>query len=190
MYDLYVFLMSTQCLSSSTACSRPTQEWLFLLEDLSLVKILLNESSRETDEEFSLTSSNDGGAVGGEPEATSPTGPSLGSGSSLGLGWTSFRQTGQVEQVVSHVSIQSTWKTCLQFGNSLAVSCSSNTLRHTAHSVAAATSPPLAPTVKVGREAMTVESRPRFGGWKGWRKTTGRPWKVLASLRRWRMNLA
>ncbi|CAH2058379.1 unnamed protein product [Thlaspi arvense] len=158
---------SPHCDQDTDDSSSLATAWLF--KDLSLVKILLNESNRETDDptvllpdeedgptsvdKSSLASSNDGGAVGGA--APSPTGPSLGSGS--------IRQTGQVEQVASHVSTQSAWKTCLQFGSSLAVSCSSKTLRHTAHSVAAATSPPMAPTVKVGREAMTVGSRPRLG---------------------------
>lgn len=174
-----------------------TQEWLILFDDLSLVKIFLNESNRETggtavlspEEEDAAastdkTSSKNSGAVGGEETPSPPTGPSLGSGSSLGLGWTSVRQTGHVEQAVSHLSTQSTWKTCLQLGSSLAVSCSSNRLRHTAHSVADATSR----TVKLGREAMSVGSRPRLGVWKGWRTTTGRPRKV--SLRRRRTNLA
>jgi len=188
--------MSTQCLSRSTTRSWSGQEWLILFEDLSLVKIFLNEFNREagdttvllSEEEedaastvkFSLVSTNNCGAV--------PTGPSLGSGSSLGLGSTSVRQTGQVEQVVSHVSTQSTWKMCWQLGNSLALSCSSNKLRHTAHSVADAATPSVAPTMKVGREAMTMGLRPRLGISKGWRKMTGRPRK--ASLRRRRTNLA
>jgi len=168
------------CLSISNSRSWSTREWSRLFEDLSLVKILRNESNLETDDPpvlLSTPAKSNGGAK-------SPTGPSLGSGSSLGwLGSASVRQTGQVDCVVSHVSTQDTWNTCLQFGNILALSFSSNKLRQTAHSVPATSF--LIPTTNVGREAMTRESRPRFGGWETTEKE--RSWK--ADLR-WRTNFA
>jgi len=172
------------CRSISNTRSWSTWAWLFLFEDLSLVKILRTESNRKTDDPPLLFSDDD--AAKSNDVSPAPTGPSLGSGSSLTLGCTSFRQTGQVECMVSHVSTQATWNTCLQFGNILAISFSSNNVRHTGHSLAS-TSSPLTPTTNVGRDAMTSVSRPRLGGWE----TTEREriWKV--DLRWWRRtNLA
>lgn len=171
------------CLSRSNTWSWSTWEWLFLFEDLSLVKILRNESNRKTDDPPLLFSDDDAAPADEKSHgvAPSPTGPSLGSGSSLGLGCTSFRQTGQVECMVSHVSTQATWNTCLQVGNILAISFSSNKVRHTGHSLAATLSP-LTPTTNVGRDAMTRVSRPRLGGWE----TTEREMTWNADLRWWR----
>lgn len=50
------------------------------------------------------------------------------------LGWVSVLQKGQVECERNHMSIQSTWKLCLQLGRIRAVSFSCNSHRHIEHS--------------------------------------------------------
>ncbi|KAK3446134.1 hypothetical protein EUGRSUZ_A01891 [Eucalyptus grandis] len=79
-------------------------------------------------------------------------------------GLASVRQTGHVDCELSHLSMHSTWKMCLQLGNSLAVSPSSNMLKQTVHSTEASSWLSLRLNIKKGSEEMTVGSRPVLGG--------------------------
>lgn len=104
-----------------------------------------------------------GGAVG-----AAPTG-GCGGSSCWAWGSASVRQIGHVECEISHLSMHPTWNVCLQLGNSLAISPSSNALKQTAHSSAAPslTTSSRAPSrrkTKTGREAMTSGSSPDLGG--------------------------
>lgn len=167
------------CLSRSKVV--PSSGWI-LLDDLSPLSILLNELSLEIDplrlwgeltpapseevpsmhKETMEPERSRGDAVGG-----GAAGCPAGSGGAVGCA--SARQTGQVEWEVSHLSMHSAWKVCLQFGSSLTTSSSSNKLRQTVHSEMMTVFSSRAVgsgcrKTNVGRDAMTEGSSPVFGG--------------------------
>jgi hypothetical protein len=187
------------CLSKSCITSSSSREWT-LVDDLSPVRILLNEFNRKLEP---LTFSEDwvapadvpsmldnpeniwGGAVGAVPPV-GPAGASRGSGRTSG--WASVRQIGHVECEPNHLSTHSAWKTCLQFGSNLAISSFSIMLRHTAHSVVdvgVASSSPL--KTNTGNDAMTAGSSPLLGcsPERAW-ATVNPSWSRAARRRAWR----
>lgn len=185
------------CLSTSSPNPSPSPHDWILLDDRSLLNILLKELNLELDpllifaDDWAAPPSDvpsTGGAVGLTTVA--------GGSSTTCVGSASVRQIGHVECVLNHLSIHSEWKLCLQLGKTLTISPSSKILKQTEHSVesVAVTVSSGFLKVKIGREAMMEGSRPERGGSEKSAVVELKmvSWRRAARRRAWRrrMNLA